>query len=191
MKSSRVSSTAGWDATPGRLGGPGVGGGQPLSLPRFRYLHLVFGVALPVVSIAAESLTGWSAAAYANPIPNRWFLMLALSAPASNLVSWVRLCTPSPPSWLVVHRAAINWANLLALAVSCGYGLLYLPIVPLALILSVFAVGLLPLAPFFAFYTAWQFRRGLRANVPASLVLFLGSVPALSTARRLLCQTTE
>jgi hypothetical protein len=148
-------------------------------------------VALPVVSVAAESLTGWSANAYANPIPNRWFLMLALSAPASNLVSWVRLCTVSPPPWLVAHRVFVSWANLLALLVSFGYGLLYLPIVPLAVILSVFAVGLLPLAPFFAFYTAWQFRRGLSANIPASLVLFLGSLPALSTARRLLCQTTE
>jgi hypothetical protein len=82
-------------------------------------------------------------------------------------------------------------ANFLALAVSFVYSLIYVPIVPAALVLSVFAVGLLPLAPFFSFYTAWRFRGGLRADRPATLVRFLCGIPLLSTARSLLCPTTE
>lgn len=134
----------------------------------------------------AEWHTGWSAGAYANPIPNRWFLLLALSVPAGNLIQWLRLFAALP-----INRKLVTLANRLALTVSLGYSLLFLPIVPAALILSVFGVGLLPLAPFFAFHTAWHFRSGLPAQTPASLIPFLFGIPVLSTARRLLCQTTE
>ncbi len=187
----KVSPSAGWDAKPGRLDEWGLPEGQSLSLPRFRYLHLMFGVGLPAVSIAAESVTGWSAGAYANPLPNRWFVLLALSAPFANLAAWFRFCTVSPRAWLLAHGAALDVANRLALGVSLGYSLLYLPIAPAALILSVVGVGLLPLAPFFSLYTAWRIRQAIRANRPASLVRFEGGGQGLSSARSLLCPTTE
>ena len=191
MVRQQVSSSAGWDASPGRLDERGLPEGQLLSFRRFRYLHLIFGVCVPAAAVTAESLTGWSAAAYANPIPNRWFLSLALGAPLSNLIAWLALCPESPPAWLAANPRLPRLANSFALAVSFGYALLLLPIVPAALILTIFAVGLLPLAPFFSFYTAWRFRQGLRAQKPATLLRFLCSVPALSAARSLLCHTTE
>ena len=187
----KVSPSAGWDAMPGRLDGWGLPEGQSLSLRRFRALHLLFGVCLPVVSIAAESLTGWSARAYANPIPNGWFLALALSAPAANFAAWVRLCTAAPPGWLERNDGAIAAANRWALAASLGYSLLYLPILPAALILSILAVGLLPLAPFFSLYTAWSIRRAIRAERLTSLIRFESGGQGLTTARNLLCQINE
>ena len=53
LEPTQVSPTAGWDAAPGRLIERGLSEGQPLSLPRFRFLHLIFGVGLPLASIAA------------------------------------------------------------------------------------------------------------------------------------------
>ena len=108
---------------PGRLDGQGLSEGQPLSLPRFRWFHLVFGVCLPAVAVMAEWHTGWSAGAYANPIPNRWFLLLALSVPAGNLIQWLRLFAALP-----INRKLVTLANRLALTVSLGYSLLFLPI---------------------------------------------------------------
>lgn len=187
MVRQQVSSSAGGDATPGRSGGLGLSEGQPLAPLRYRLFHLIFGVCLPAASIAAESLTGWSARVYVNPIPNQWMLALELTAPASNLYLWIRCCAWRPRK----QAALVQFVTLWALVVSVGYCLLFAPIVPAALILSLFAVGLLPLAPFFSFYSAWHFRTILSTRVPGSLVPFLVGTPALSTARRILCQTTE
>jgi hypothetical protein len=171
---------------PGRWFEWGLPEGQPLSIPRYRLLHLLFGVALPV----AEWATGWSAAAYVNPVPNGWLLALALSALLANLMLWFRFCASSPPLWLVrCDRVILPAANLLALLVSFGYGVLYLPVIPAAVILSIFAIGLLPLAPFFTFYTAFRLGRPYRSR--QTLVRFLVGIPALSAARRVFCQTTE
>ncbi len=176
---------------PGRLDGWGLPEGQSLSLRRFRALHLLFGVCLPVVSITAESMTGWSAGAYANPIPNGWFLALAFSAPLANLAGWLRLCTSEPPAWVARGDGAIDLANRLALAVSAGYSILYLPILPAALILSILAVGLLPIAPLFSLCTAWSIRKAIRAQRLTSLIPFGGGGPGLTSARRRLCHIAE
>lgn len=192
LEPTQVSPTAGWDAAPGRLIERGLSEGQPLSLPRFRFLHLIFGVGLPLASIAAEIATGWSAALYANPFPNGWLLLLAVGAPLSNLMLWIRLCTPDPPRWLGRSNQVLRGANALAVAVSFGYGLLYLPVAPASLILSVFAIGLLPLAPFFSLYTAWRLGQALRAVTGSqTLIPFLVGAVAFSTVKKVPCQTTE
>jgi len=147
---------------PGRLGGPGLSEGQPRSLPSLRLFHLAFGICLPAAALAAEWGTRWCARAYVDPLPNPWIGALAAGVPLANLMQWSR--------WFPARAA--DWANSFALIVSFGYCLLFLPIVPAALILSVFAVGLLPLAPFFAFYTAWCQRRDRLTRDGASLLPF-------------------
>ncbi len=188
----QVSPTAGWDAAPGRLIERGLSEGQPLSLPRFRYLHMIFGVVVPLASIAAERATGWSSALYANPFPNGWLLLLALGAPLANLMLWIRLCTQDPPRWLARCNPVLQGGNALAVTVSFGYGLLYLPVVPASLILSVFAIGLLPLAPFFSLYTAWRLGQELRAVTGTqTLIPFVVGAVAVSAVKKFSCQTTE
>ena len=86
----------------------------------------------------------------------------------------------------------LQGANALAVAVSFGYGLLYLPVVPASLILSVFAIGLLPLAPFFSLYTAWRLGQELRAVTGSqTLIPFLVGAVAFPTVKKFPCQTTE
>jgi hypothetical protein len=181
---------AGWDAMPERWFERGLSEGQPLSIPRYRLLHLLSGVALPVAAIGTEWTVGWSARAYVNPVPNGWLLALALSAPLANLMLWFRCCAVPSPRWLVrCDTVIVPAANLLALLVSFGYSLLYVPVIPTAVILSVVAIGLLPLAPFFTFHTAWRLRQSYRRR--RTLIPFLVGIPALSAARRVFCQTTE
>lgn len=165
----QVSTPAGWDAGPGREVERGLPEGQPLSSPpiRFRRLHLLTGVILPFLSVAVEVFTGWSAEIYADPIPNRGLLLLALLAPMANLALWVRFCTgPRPPAWLVSRPGWLDWMSAVSSFVAVGYALLYLPITPVALILSLFGIGLLPLAPQFALFTAWRLRRALNEAYP-------------------------
>ena len=181
----QVSPTAGWDAAPGRLIERGLSEGQPLSLPRFRFLHLVFGVGVPFAAVGAERATGWSAEVYANPFPNGWLLLLALGAPLSNLMLWFRLCARTQPRWFASCDPMLRGFNALGLAVSLGYGILYLPVLPAALVLSVFLVGLLPLAPFFSLYTAWRLGQGLRtATGTRTLVPSLIGAAVLSAVKK-------
>ena len=192
LEPTQVSPTAGWDAAPGRLIERGLSEGQPLSLLRFRFLHLIFGVGVPLAAVGAEYSTGWSAEVYANPFPNGWLLLLALSAPLSNLMLWFRLCAPARPRWLRSCDPVLQGANALSVAVSLGYCILYLPVVPAALVLSVFLVGLLPLAPFLSLYTAWRMGQGLRTATGAqTLIPSLIGAAALSAVKKFPCQTTE
>ncbi|MCC6536526.1 MAG: PEP-CTERM sorting domain-containing protein [Bryobacterales bacterium] len=153
--------------------------GRPHSIPapaparpiRFRLFHLLFGILLPFLTIAVEVFSGWSAEIYADPIPSRWLLLLILTVPLANLTLWLRFCLVRPPGWITRHPRWLDASNAIALAASALYSVLYLPIVPAALVLSVFVVGLLPLAPFFGLLTAIRMRQALRQAHPRETAL--------------------
>lgn len=131
----------------------------------------MFGVLLPFLTVAVEVFTGLSAEGYADPIPNRGLLLLALSVPLANLALWLRFCTASaPPAWLVVRTRWLDGLSAVSSIVAAAYSLLYLPVTPVAIILALFGIGLLPLAPYFALFTTWRLRKALAETHPARRV---------------------
>jgi len=207
--SAQVSSPASWDVVRGRSFEVGSPEGRPHSTPppparpiRFRLFHLIFGVLLPFLAIATEVFSGWSAEIYADPIPTRWLLLLILSVPRANLTLWLRFCVTRPPAWCVAYPRVLDVLNAVVLAASLLYSVRYAPIVPAALVLAIFLVGLLPLAPFFGLFSAIQMRQALQQAEPdkASLVrtsaLALGmvalvNVPGVATSAGLRWAASE
>lgn len=186
-KSAQVSSSTGWDAVRGRSFEVGSPEGRPHSIPpaparpiRFRLFHLIFGILLPFLSIAVEVFSGWSAEIYADPIPTRWLLLLILTVPLANLTLWLRFCVARPPAWSVAHPRVLDVLNAVALAASLLYSVLYLPISPLALVMSMFFIGLLPLAPFFGLFTAIRLRQALQQAQPRETSLVRSGALALA-----------
>lgn len=110
-------------------------------------LELMLGVVLPTAALVIEMATGMSADAYANPLPNWRALILAWMVPVANLVGWLGPQF-SPARWR-------GYLSGLAVVMASIFGILYMPLAPFA-ILAILAVGigLLPLSPFGAVFTA-------------------------------------
>lgn len=102
---------------------------------------LIVASVLPAVVIAIELATGLCAGALFDPVPTVWHLLLVASVPACNALLWraARDSAP-PPAWLVLAGGA-------AVCVAASYTLLFLPILPMAVIAIPFGIGLLPFAP--------------------------------------------
>src|SRR5262249_44196398 len=94
-----------------------------------------------------------------DPMPTYWHVLAVSSVPAGNLLVWIHLRhgVPRGPAWI----AFVNGA---AIAVAGFYALLFLPLMPFALVGILFAVGLLPLAPFAALLCALQLRLAFSAR---------------------------
>lgn len=143
--------------------------------------ELFFGILLPLISMAVEATMHWSRDSYFDPFPTPLHLMLAACLPLTNLLIW---------TWRWRNERALSVINGLALVVGGLYSLIYLPITPLALLgIPFMGVGLLPLAPHFALWTAVRQRRRLRAAafplwkaivIGAALVMLI-NFPAAAT----------
>jgi vault protein inter-alpha-trypsin-like protein len=101
------------------------------------------GVILPSVAIFIEFTTRICAEELFDPLPTIWHKMLVIATPLANLLVIYELRR---------DRAEYHWrlglANGLAVVVSTFYTILYLPIMPIALLALVFAgLGILPLSP--------------------------------------------
>jgi len=128
---------------------------QPKSQPPSAWL-LALGVVYPVIVIGIELVTQICAQTFFDPMPT-WGHMAAIAfVPMSNFVIWMYLEHGGP--WSVKWLA---FANGVAIAIATVYALLFLPLVPLAVVGILVGIGLLPLAPLAAFVSALRLRTAL------------------------------
>jgi hypothetical protein len=120
-------------------------------------LSTIFGVVLPVAVIVTEWLTGLCAQAFFDPIPTMAHVALVSLVPAMNAAGIFLLGRP--------NRAMPRWQPFLtgvALAVSAFYALVFLPLMPLAVVAVMFyGLGLLPMGPVVSFAVALKLRARL------------------------------
>ena len=101
---------------------------------------LVLGVVFPTAVIAFEFLTGFCAGFFFDPLPTLGHLLAVSAVPAVNYVLWraARAEAP-PPGWLLPAAGA-------TLLVSLAYVILFLPILPFAIVATAFlGIGFLPI----------------------------------------------
>ena len=110
---------------------------------------LIFGAICPAVIIGLELISHMCADAFFDPIPTYWHVAAVSLVPASNLLVWYHLQdeTRRTTKWFV-------FANGVAIAIAGFYALLFLPLLPLALVGIIVGLGLPPLAPLASFVCA-------------------------------------
>lgn len=142
---------------------------------------LVMGVVFPLLAIGIELVTGWCAGAFFDPLPSVWHLALVLLVPGVNLALWrAARDEAAPPRRLAVLGGA-------AIAVAATYTLLFLPILPLALVgIILFGLGLLPFSPLLATIASVRLLnalgdrwRDMSRTVAAGVALGLGALIAV------------
>lgn len=105
---------------------------------------LFMGVILPVVAFVVELATGLCAGAFFDPIPTWGHGLAVLAVPAANGWLWAAARRDDPPSpWLLTAAGA-------AMAIGFVYALIFLPLLPFALIGILVLLGFLPLSPLLA-----------------------------------------
>jgi hypothetical protein len=110
-----------------------------------RTYHLwLGGVFLPVVSLAVQLLTGICSAAL-EPVPTFFHALLVVSVPAAAWLA-LRELERGPTT----HLPRVAQLTRFAIGIAAVYSVLFLPLLPLSLVLSPFGVGLMGLSPFFA-----------------------------------------
>ena len=122
----------------------------------------IFGVLLPLGSLAFEMFTGISAGVLFDPIPT-WFQVAAVAlVPVVNL--WlIRIGATGKCGY---PRLA-GWLNGAAVGVAVYYSILYLPFVPIAGICVIyFGLGLIPLSPYVAAFFSILIRSRARNSLP-------------------------
>ena len=131
--------------------------GQQLGLTSTHKFNLVAGVILPAIAITVEATTNLCAELFLDPIPTGWHMLLVVLVPLAQLHVWFAIRRNDP------NRLALaGVANVAAIGISIFYSFVYLPLVPIAALTLLIAIGVLALAPFFALITALIMRRQLR-----------------------------
>lgn len=132
---------------------------KPAAPRKSRHITLlIFGVLLPLLTLGIELATSMCAAAFFDPIPTFWHVLLVAAVPAANLAGWwvLRGARPRWCGWVLA-------ANGFALGVGVFYTLLYLPlVVPGMIALVFFGWGLLPLSPLLSLIAAARLQVLLR-----------------------------
>ena len=137
---------------------------RQLGLTSTEKFILVAGVILPAIAITVEATTNLCAQMFFDPIPTSGHMLLVLLVPLAQLQVWFALRRNDPRR---ITLASV--ANVFAIAVTLFYSFIYLPLVPIAALTLLIALGSLLLAPFFALITALVMRKQLRqlaANAP-------------------------
>src|SRR5262245_8452437 len=158
--------------------------------PRPGLCALILGVIYPATVIAIELATRICAEALFDPMPTYWHTLAISLVPAGNLLLWARLREQAPKAlaWLAFTNGAV-------VAIAGLYALLFLPLLPIAILAAAIGIGLLPLAPLVSFACAIKLRASFRrkyakntakwpwlGGVAAALVLLLAlDIPAAAT----------
>jgi Vault protein inter-alpha-trypsin domain len=105
---------------------------------------LIFaGLVLPAVAILIEITSGVCAQMFFDPLPTVWHKVLVITVPLANLLVFHGLWWGGDE-----YHWRLGLANGLVVVVSAFYTIIYLPLMPIALIALVFAgLGLLALTP--------------------------------------------
>jgi len=142
------------------------------------FLSWALGVLLPVATLVIELNSRMCAKEFFDPLPTWVHVFLVACVPVANAVGLIATIERSP-RWLNVG----THLNSTALAISAVYALIFLPLLPLAVIAVLFlGMGLLPLAPLFSFITALVVRNRLKRALPVPVRgsrLWLGAAVAL------------
>lgn len=105
---------------------------------------LAFGVILPAAAFLVELATGLCASAFFDPIPTWGHALAVVAVPAINYLLWTAARRDDPPSpWLMTAAGA-------AMAIAFVYSIIFLPLLPIALIGILIGLGLLPWSPVLA-----------------------------------------
>ncbi|HEU4509835.1 MAG TPA: VIT domain-containing protein, partial [Pyrinomonadaceae bacterium] len=117
---------------------------------------LFAGVIMPAISITTEATTHMCAESLFDPIPTTWHLLMVIFVPLAQL-----------HVWFTIRRGATErltlagWANALTIGISLFYSFLYLPLLPIAALMLLFGIGLLPLAPLLSLVASLVMRHKL------------------------------
>jgi len=104
------------------------------------------GIIMPAISITVEATTHINAEVFFDPLPTPWHLALVIFVPLVQLQVWFAIRRGNPQ-----RLALAGWLNGMAMGISIFYSIVYIPILPYALLTLLFIVGLLPLTP----YLSW------------------------------------
>ncbi len=130
-------------------------GGKILSAVEIFYV-ISFGIVLPLVALAIEVLFAWCEQSFFDPIPTLLHGLLVAVVPLANLLallaSWGRFQS---------SRRRILFLNGIAIVVSAFYSVLFIPIMPMAVIGIIFLIGFLPLAPILSLIAAIRCRSAI------------------------------
>ncbi len=110
----------------------------------------IFGVAIPASAVFLELLAGVCAGMFFDPIPTIWHKLLVAFVPVANLALWWELKENDAE-----YRTWLGVTSGVALGVSAFYALLFLPLMPFAMLgIIVFGIGILGLSPQFSLIVA-------------------------------------
>jgi hypothetical protein len=127
----------------------------PPPAPRHWALWL-FGVCLPAATLVFELVTGACAEVLFDPLPTPVHVLLVACVPAANALALLTLERRQ------VHRLELSLVlNGVALVAGALYTLLFLPLVPIALVAALVLIGFMPLAPALSLLCAVLLRRRL------------------------------
>jgi hypothetical protein len=131
-------------------GGPGHDGTRlPSAGKRPGYLLLYIGVIHPLLVLGMEITTGMCACQFFDPLPTLWHVLLVAFAPAGNLLLWLAL-----RDGVRVDVRILAAVNGIVIGTTFLYTIVFLPLLPFALIGALMLIGLLPLAPLLALIAA-------------------------------------
>lgn len=115
------------------------------------------GVIMPAISITVEATTHICADAFFDPIPTIWHLLFVIFVPLAQLQVWFAIRRRSPD-----RLALAAFLNAVAIGISIFYSIVYLGLVPLAMLALLIGIGLLPLAPFLSLIASLIMRHQLK-----------------------------
>jgi vault protein inter-alpha-trypsin-like protein/PEP-CTERM motif-containing protein len=152
--------------------------GHHAPFPRSSRPHavvLVFGVILPLVTLAIEFFTHFCASAFFDPIPSYWHVLAVAAVPVCNMILWRALRSGSERHWRV-----LAWCNAIVAGIALFYTFRYvLLLAPAVIALIFFGMGLLPMTPLLSFIATLRLRSRLKHISPSpgwnlTLGMFIG-----------------
>ena len=124
--------------------------------PKSHGYLLIAGVIMPAISITVEASTHFCAGIFFDPIPTTWHLLLVIFVPLAQLQVWFALRRERPDQLRLA-----GFINAIVIGISIFYSIVYLSILPLALVTVLIGLGFLPLAPYFSLVAALMMRHKL------------------------------
>ncbi len=119
---------------------------------------IIFGVALPAITIMIEVITGMCASSIFDPIPSYFHLILISFVPVGNLFICLAIKKEK-----INNIKVINFINSCTIGISFFYSIVFLPIMPFAAVGILFmGFGFLPLSPLTSLIVAVLLRKKIR-----------------------------
>lgn len=135
------------------------------------FLVLLLGVVMPSLSITIETTTHICADIFFDPIPTTLHVIFVIFVPLAQLHSWFAIRKGDP-----ARLAVASFLNTIVIGLSIFYSIVYLSIIPLAILTLILGLGLLPLAPYFSLLAALMMRREFKriaASAPSRSIFAL------------------